>query len=102
MDQRAQTSVQDARYGEAARRFAPAIERLARGYEADPELRRDLVQEIHVALWRSFTQRISVGGGAVDRLGLARLKIALRGQDHDSGGCDQEQIVGMPGARPRH
>jgi RNA polymerase sigma-70 factor (ECF subfamily) len=30
------------------------IERLARGYEADPELRRDLVQEIHAALWRSF------------------------------------------------
>ena len=54
MDQRSQSSVQDARYGEAARRFAQAIERLARGYEADPELRRDLVQEIHVALWRSF------------------------------------------------
>jgi len=54
MDQRSQSSVQDARYGEAAKHFAPAIERLARGYEADPELRRDLVQEIHVALWRSF------------------------------------------------
>jgi RNA polymerase sigma factor (sigma-70 family) len=54
MDQRSQSSVQDARYSEAARRFAPAIERLARGYEADPEQRRDLVQEIHVALWRSF------------------------------------------------
>ena len=54
MDQRTHPSAQDARYGEAARRFAPAIERLARGYEADAELRRDLVQEIHVALWRSF------------------------------------------------
>ncbi|MBN9506241.1 MAG: sigma-70 family RNA polymerase sigma factor [Altererythrobacter sp.] len=31
------------------------IERLARGYEADGELRRDLVQDIHAALWRSFT-----------------------------------------------
>ena len=30
------------------------IERLARGYEADAERRRDLVQEIHAALWRSF------------------------------------------------
>jgi RNA polymerase sigma-70 factor (ECF subfamily) len=38
----------------AAKRFAPAIERLARGYEADAELRRDLVQEIHAQLWRSF------------------------------------------------
>jgi RNA polymerase sigma-70 factor (ECF subfamily) len=45
---------QDARYQAAARQFAAAIERLARGYEADAELRRDLVQEIHAALWRSF------------------------------------------------
>ncbi|MCW3847313.1 sigma-70 family RNA polymerase sigma factor [Sphingomonas sp. LB-2] len=45
---------QDARYTAAARTFGAAIERLARGYEADAELRRDLVQEIHAALWRSF------------------------------------------------
>jgi RNA polymerase sigma-70 factor (ECF subfamily) len=45
---------QDARYLAAARQFGAAIERLARGYEADAELRRDLVQEIHAALWRSF------------------------------------------------
>ncbi len=37
-----------------ARQFGAMIERLARGYEADPDLRRDLVQEIHAALWRSF------------------------------------------------
>lgn len=47
-------SSQDERYTDAAKRFAGAIERLARGYEADPELRRDLVQEIHAQLWRSF------------------------------------------------
>jgi RNA polymerase sigma-70 factor (ECF subfamily) len=45
---------QDDQYAAAAKSFAPAIERLARGYEADAELRRDLVQEIHTALWRSF------------------------------------------------
>ena len=45
---------QDARYTAAARSFGAAIERLARGYEADAELRRDLTQEIHTALWRSF------------------------------------------------
>ncbi len=45
---------QDARYVAAARTHGAMIERLARGYEADPELRRDLVQEIHAALWRSF------------------------------------------------
>ena len=45
---------QDARYVAAARQHGAMIERLARGYEANPELRRDLVQEIHAALWRSF------------------------------------------------
>lgn len=44
----------DAHYLEVACRYGSAIERLARGYEADPELRRDLVQDIHAALWRSF------------------------------------------------
>ncbi len=45
---------QDARYLAAARTHGAMIERLARGYEADPDSRRDLVQEIHAALWRSF------------------------------------------------
>lgn len=45
---------QDERYMRAAALYAPAIERLARGYEADADLRRDLVQEVHAALWRSF------------------------------------------------
>ncbi len=45
---------QDVRYSRAAAQFGAAIERLARGYEADPELLRDLVQEIHAALWRSY------------------------------------------------
>jgi len=45
---------QDERYRAAADTFGPALERLARGYERDAHLRRDLVQDIHVALWRSF------------------------------------------------
>src|SRR6187402_1939329 len=44
----------DRRYASAARLHGAAIERLARGYEFDAELRRDLVQEIHAELWRSF------------------------------------------------
>jgi RNA polymerase sigma-70 factor (ECF subfamily) len=47
-------TTQNARYREAARAYAAAIERLARGYEADADLARDLVQDIHAALWRSF------------------------------------------------
>jgi RNA polymerase sigma-70 factor, ECF subfamily len=45
---------QDELYHRAAAEFGPAIGRLARGYEADAEQRRDLVQDIHFALWRSF------------------------------------------------
>lgn len=45
---------QDERYAAAAQAFGPALERLARAYEADPDQRRDLLQDIHVALWRSF------------------------------------------------
>jgi len=45
---------QDDLYTEAAAAFGPALQRLARGYEADPDRRRDLLQDIHLALWRSF------------------------------------------------
>ena len=46
---------QDQRYREAAAAYGAALERLARAYEADPDYRRDLLQEIHLALWRSFS-----------------------------------------------
>ncbi len=45
---------QDDRYTEAADQFGSALERLVRAYEMDPEKRRDLIQEIHFQLWRSF------------------------------------------------
>ena len=47
-------SVQDDMYREAAKTHGAALERLARTYEAEPEDRLDLLQEIHIALWRSF------------------------------------------------
>jgi len=50
----AEPPTQDGLYQEAAETYGPALERLARAYEADPEARRDLLQDIHVALWRSF------------------------------------------------
>lgn len=48
------TAEQDRRYQEAAGEFGAAVERLARGYEAHPERCRDLVQDIHVAMWKSL------------------------------------------------
>jgi RNA polymerase sigma-70 factor (ECF subfamily) len=47
---------QELRYAEAAAAFGPALERLARAYERDPDRCRDLLQEIHVALWRSLAR----------------------------------------------
>ena len=47
-------SGQDEFYRQAADEFGAALARLASGYESDPDRRRDLLQEIHLALWRSF------------------------------------------------
>ena len=44
------------RYAEAVEAFGPALDRLARAYERDPDKRRDLLQEIHIALWRSLAR----------------------------------------------
>ena len=41
-------------YAEAISMFGAALERLARSYEADSDKRRDLLQEVHLAMWRSF------------------------------------------------
>ena len=45
---------QDELYREAAGSYGAAMERLAGAYEARADRRSDLVQEIHIALWRSF------------------------------------------------
>jgi RNA polymerase sigma-70 factor (ECF subfamily) len=45
---------QDDLYGEVADTYGASLDRLARAYEADPETRRDLLQDIHLQLWRSF------------------------------------------------
>jgi RNA polymerase sigma-70 factor, ECF subfamily len=45
---------QDALYEQAAASYGAALERMARAYESHPDKRRDLIQDIHVGLWRSF------------------------------------------------
>ena len=47
-------SRQDDFYAAAASAYGAALDRLAHAYERDPDRRLDLLQEIHVALWRSF------------------------------------------------
>lgn len=54
---------QDDLYRKVVNEHGAALERLARAYEAGPEDRRDLLQEIHIALWRSvagFDERCSL------------------------------------------
>jgi RNA polymerase sigma-70 factor (ECF subfamily) len=41
-------------YDQAIEAFGAAIERLARSYEVDDDKRQDLLQNIHLNLWRSF------------------------------------------------
>jgi RNA polymerase sigma-70 factor (ECF subfamily) len=47
-------NTQDDLYNEAVAVYGPALSRLARAWEFDPDARKDLLQEIHLALWRSF------------------------------------------------
>lgn len=54
---------QDDLYQQAFTSFGAAVDRLARSYEADGEKRRDLLQDIHFAIWRSlatFRQQCSL------------------------------------------
>lgn len=44
----------DSLYDQAADTYGSSLDRLARAYEFDAEVRRDLLQEIHFQLWRSF------------------------------------------------
>lgn len=44
----------DALYTRVASDVAPTLARLANGFEADPHLREDLVQEMHLRIWRSL------------------------------------------------
>jgi RNA polymerase sigma-70 factor (ECF subfamily) len=56
-------ATQDSLYQQAAEIYGPSLDRLARAYEFDAEARRDLLQEIHLHLWRScahFDQRCSL------------------------------------------
>jgi RNA polymerase sigma-70 factor (ECF subfamily) len=54
---------QDELYEKTSAANAAAIRRLARGYEADPDRQRDLLQEMHLELWlslQSFDGRCSL------------------------------------------
>jgi RNA polymerase sigma-70 factor, ECF subfamily len=95
---------QDSLYEQVAETYGPALDRLARAYELDPDTRRDLLQDIHLHLWGSFAsfdQRCSlrtwvyriahnVATGHVIRQSRVRNKLvsienieAMPGSDHE-------------------
>jgi RNA polymerase sigma-70 factor (ECF subfamily) len=43
-------------YDEAVAAYGPALQRLTQAYEADPERRQDVLQEVHLALWQSLSR----------------------------------------------
>ena len=49
-----EVQTQDQLFERASAEFGPAMARLACAYEPDFDRRQDLLQEIHLALWRSF------------------------------------------------
>ena len=56
-------NLRNSRFEEAVAAYGPALERLARAYEADREVCCDLVQEILISLWTSlegFDERCSL------------------------------------------
>ena len=53
-NQSTQASRPDETYQEASAAYGAALSRLARAYEAEPEKRGDLLQEIHIAMWKSL------------------------------------------------
>jgi RNA polymerase sigma-70 factor (ECF subfamily) len=55
--------VSDEQFQRVLAEFGPGLARLTLGYERDAERRRDLLQEIHLAVWRSlelFDERCSL------------------------------------------
>jgi RNA polymerase sigma-70 factor (ECF subfamily) len=47
-------SRQDKLYEDAIAMHKHALERLVRAYEANPDKQRDLLQDVHLAVWQSF------------------------------------------------
>ncbi|MXO92796.1 sigma-70 family RNA polymerase sigma factor [Erythrobacter arachoides] len=96
------SNMQDAAYRAAAAHFGSAIERLARGYEADPDLARDLVQDIHAALWRSFAYfegQCSVRSWVYrigHNVGVSHIQASRRARPGALAGLDELEALAAP------
>jgi RNA polymerase sigma-70 factor (ECF subfamily) len=105
----ARTSHPDDLYKEAANSYGAALERLARGYEMDPDRRLDLLQEIHLALWQSLARfdgrcslrtwvyrvahNVAASHVIRDHRRNSRTLIGLEGLENSSAGGDRERAI---------
>ncbi len=108
---------QNSAYQAAARAYADAVARLASAYEANADRRADLIQDIHLALWKSFATyagqcsartwvyRVAHNAAAAYVLRERRARIGQWiGLDHAeqlSDGSDLEAAIGQAQARDR-
>jgi RNA polymerase sigma-70 factor (ECF subfamily) len=101
---------QDRLFEEVMSSYGGALERLARAYEADRDVLRDLLQEIYIALWRSlakFDNRCSlrtwvyrvahnVAASHADKQARARKRVFVSLDELES---HPDEKVGEAGAR---
>jgi len=67
----------DRRYAEAVEALGPALARLARAVERNPEHARDLEQDIHLALWRSIAATAGAAAATSTVLPAALIAAAI-------------------------
>jgi len=94
---------QDERYRGAAAEYGPALERLARAVEADAAERRDLLQEIHLAVWRSmagFDGRCSMRSWVYRVAHNAAASHVMRRRRAPKGVSIEELVLADDGANP--
>lgn len=79
--------------------FGPALARLCLGYERDPQSRQDLLQEIHLAVWRSlavFDSRCSLRTWVYRVAHNTAIKHVLRGRRLTPGGLKSLEEIDEP------
>lgn len=99
---------QDQRYHNAIAAHGPDIARFVAGYEADPARRQELLQEVHLALWRSlagYQGQCSLRTWVyrvAHNVGVTHVQKSLRFAERGAAELDAAQAEPDDRADPRH
>jgi len=91
-------------YQQAIASYGPALKRLARAYEPDVERRKDVLQELHLALWQSlalFDGRCALGTWVYRVAHNTGTSICIRRRQHDPQLLSIEELD-VAGPEPQH